>query len=60
MKTKNSNQQINAYVVYFLRDGKKRQRLVNSRSEAVNMRRGLLRREHRKFLGFRPVTLQEV
>jgi hypothetical protein len=49
----------NAYEVNYRRDGERRNVLVNSRNEAVQLRDDLVRNK-RKFLGFRPVQLVEL
>lgn len=48
-----------AYVVYFRRNGVKREVLANSRVEANRIRRHL-KKNRRKFLGMRPVVLAEI
>lgn len=58
MKT-NRNATITGYVVYFRRDGEKRALLRSTTREVGQLRRSL-RRNKRKFLGYRPVTLSEV
>ena len=55
---KNNTLNYSAYVLYTNRDGKKVPILCNSKREA-NRRRRQLKRNKRKFLGVRSVTLVE-
>lgn len=59
MKNMKNNRVINVYEVYFRRDNKKQAVLVNSRREA-NQKRADLKKQHRKFLGMREVSLIEL
>lgn len=50
---------INAYEVYYRRDGRKQSRLFTSERQA-QLFRSELKKNNRKFLGARPLQLAEV
>jgi hypothetical protein len=56
---KKSNRVIDAYELYYRRNGEKRSVLCNTYQEVLN-RRLQLKKNKRKFLGYRKVTLGEV
>ena len=59
MPNTNKTRVINAFEVYFRRDGVKKAVLKNSLTEVQNFKR-TLRFNKRKFLGYRPVKLAEL
>jgi hypothetical protein len=59
MANRNNNRTINAYEVYYRKNGEKRSKLLNNVREVNAFRRSLTRNK-RKFLGSRELQLVEV